>query len=129
MTVFARTVQVMRTLAGRLSGACESSKRGPMLVAAGLSASLATTAGAQVTCWGSCTTPPAGVGSPQNPVLTMDAMRSHVVAILGDGSIAAWGSNSSGQTNVPGGVGTPSNPAVAVAAVTTNAPLTTGFNC
>lgn len=72
-----------------------------------------------VVCWGSnaygqCAVPP-GLGTPENPVVSVSAGGYHVTALLADGSVACWGYNYSGQCEVPDGIGGPGNPVAGVA--------------
>ena len=57
---------------------------------------------------------PRGIGTPENPVLSVEPGRHHTVALLADGSVACWGYNDHGQCEVPEGIGTPGNPVASV---------------
>lgn len=68
-------------------------------------------ANGSVLCWGynddgQCDVP-SGVGTPENPVESIFAVRDHNVALLADGSVVCWGNNFYDQCDVPIGIGTP----------------------
>ena len=60
--------------------------------------------------------PPTGIGSPSDPIHTIDVGEYHTIALMQDGRVVCWGDNSQGECEVPGELGDQAAAVVDVAA-------------